>query len=186
MKLLFDYFGVVVLILLLTIPMLLIAVLVCITSKGPSLYWSKRVGRFNTVFNMPKFRTMKIDTPITATHLLNDPNFYLTPIGKFLRSNSLDELPQLFSVLIGDMSLVGPRPALFNQNDLIELRTEKGVNKLLPGITGWAQINGRDTLSINDKVELDLEYLQRQSLFFDFKILLMTLFKVISRKGISH
>ena len=126
MKLLFDYFGVVVLILLLTIPMLLIAVLVCITSKGPSLYWSKRVGRFNTVFNMPKFRTMKIDTPITATHLLNDPNFYLTPIGKFLRSNSLDELPQLFSVLIGDMSLVGPRPALFNQNDLIELRTEKG------------------------------------------------------------
>jgi len=171
---------------MLLISLLLIAVLVIATSKGPALYWSKRIGKNNKIFKMPKFRSMMTDTPAVATHLLDNPNSYLSPIGGFLRLSSLDELPQLFSVLKGDMSFVGPRPALFNQEDLITLRTEKGVHKLLPGITGWAQVNGRDELSIPDKVALDVEYLNRQSFWFDMKILWMTFLKVIKRDGVSH
>ena len=160
--------------------------LVITTSKGPVLYWSDRIGRNNEIFKMPKFRSMLIDTPAVATHLLDNPDVYLSPIGGFLRRFSLDELPQLLSVLKGDMSFVGPRPALYNQDDLIALRTEKGVDKLLPGITGWAQVNGRDELSIPDKVALDVEYLNRQSFWFDIKILWMTFLKVINRDGVSH
>jgi O-antigen biosynthesis protein WbqP len=168
-------------------PLLLIsAILVKVTSKGPALYWSDRVGMNNKTYKMPKFRSMLIDTPAVATHLLDNPDAYLSPIGGFLRRTSLDEFPQLFSVLKGDMSIVGPRPALFNQDDLIALRTEKGVDKLLPGITGWAQVNGRDELSIPDKVVLDVEYLNRQSFWFDMKILWMTFLKVINRDGVSH
>jgi O-antigen biosynthesis protein WbqP len=167
-------------------PMLLISIAVRLSSKGPALYWSDRIGKNNKIFKMPKFRSMLIDTPSVATHLLNNPDSHLSPIGVFLRRSSLDEFPQLFSVLKGDMSFVGPRPALFNQNDLITLRTEKGVDKLLPGITGWAQVNGRDELSILDKVELDVEYLNRQSLWFDLKILWMTFLKVMKRDGVSH
>ena len=168
-------------------PLLLIsAILVKVTSKGPALYWSDRVGMNNKTYKMPKFRSMLIDTPAVATHLLDNPDAYLSPIGGFLRSTSLDELPQLFSVLRGDMSFVGPRPALYNQDDLITLRTEKGVDKLPPGITGWAQVNGRDELSIPDKVVLDVEYLNRQSFWFDMKILWMTFLKVINRDGVSH
>jgi len=174
------------LLLLLAIPMLLIAVVVRFTSRGSSLYWSDRVGKNNKIFKMPKFRSMLIDTPSVATHLLDNPDSYLSPIGGFLRRSSLDELPQLFSVLKGDMSFVGPRPALFNQDDLITLRAEKGVDKLLPGITGWAQVNGRDELSIPDKVALDVEYLNRQSFWFDLKILWMTFLKVVKRDGVSH
>jgi O-antigen biosynthesis protein WbqP len=166
--------------------MLLIAIYVCLSSKGPVLYWSDRIGKDNIIYNMPKFRSIKIDTPALATHLMTDPNAFLSPIGVFLRRFSLDELPQLFSVLKGDMSFVGPRPALFNQDDLIALRTEKGVDKLLPGITGWAQVNGRDELSIPDKVALDVEYLNRQSFWFDIKILWMTFLKVVKRDGVSH
>ena len=166
--------------------MVLTIIAVRLTSKGPSLYWSNRVGKSNKIFKMPKFRSMLIDTPAVATHLLDNPDSYLSPIGNFLRRTSLDELPQLFSVLKGDMSFVGPRPALFNQDDLIALRTEKRVDKLLPGITGWAQVNGRDELSIPDKVALDVEYLNRQSFWFDMKILWMTLLKVINRDGVSH
>ena len=166
--------------------MTLTIIAVRLTSKGPSLYWSNRVGKSNKIYKMPKFRSMLIDTPVVATHLLDNPDSYLSPIGDFLRRTSLDELPQLFSVLNGDMSFVGPRPALFNQDDLIALRSEKRVDKLLPGITGWAQVNGRDELSIPDKVVLDLEYLNRQSFWFDMKILWMTLLKVINRDGISH
>jgi len=166
--------------------MVLTIIAVRLTSKGPSLYWSNRVGKSNKIFKMPKFRSMLIDTPAVATHLLDNPDSYLSPIGDFLRRTSLDELPQLFSVLKGDMSFVGPRPALFNQDDLIALRTEKRVDKLLPGITGWAQVNGRDELSIPDKVALDVEYLNRQSFWFDIKILWMTLLKVITRDGVSH
>jgi O-antigen biosynthesis protein WbqP len=166
--------------------MILIGVLVKLTSKGGVLYYSDRIGKNNKTFKMPKFRSMLIDTPTVATHLLNNPNSYLSPIGDFLRRSSLDELPQLFSVLKGDMSFVGPRPALFNQDDLIALRTEKGVDKLLPGITGWAQINGRDELSITDKVALDVEYMHRQSFWFDMKILWMTFLKVVKRDGVSH
>ena len=168
-------------------PLLLIsAILVKVTSKGPALYWSDRVGMNNKTYKMPKFRSMLIDTPAVATHLLDNPDAYLSPIGGFLRSTSLDELPQLFSVLRGDMSFVGPRPALYNQDDLITLRTEKGVDKLLPGITGWAQVNGRDELSIPDKVALDVEYLNHQSFWFDIKILWMTFLKVMKRDGVSH
>jgi O-antigen biosynthesis protein WbqP len=168
-------------------PILLaVAILIRSTSKGPSLYWSDRVGKNNKIFKMPKFRSMLIDTPAVATHLLDNPDAYLSPIGGFLRSTSLDELPQLFSVLRGDMSFVGPRPALYNQDDLISLRTEKGVDKLLPGITGWAQVNGRDELSIPDKVALDVEYLNRQSFWFDVKILWMTFLKVFKRDNVSH
>ena len=186
MKLAFDLFFSVMLLLLLAFVMSFIAIVIRLTSKGPSLYWSDRVGKNNKIFKMPKFRTMFIDTPVVATHLLDNPDVYLTPIGGFLRSTSLDELPQLFSVLKGDMSFVGPRPALFNQSDLITLRTEKGVDKLLPGITGWTQVNGRDELSILDKVKLDDEYLNRQSFWFDMKILWMTFFKVMKRDGVSH
>jgi len=186
MKRIFDLFFGVILLLSLVIMMLFIAIVIRLTSKGPSLYWSDRVGKNNKIFKMPKFRSMLIDTPAVATHLLDNPDAYLSPIGGFLRSTSLDELPQLFSVLKGDMSFVGPRPALFNQDDLIALRTEKGVDKLLPGITGWAQVNGRDELSIPDKVVLDVEYLNRQSFWFDIKILWMTFLKVIKRDGVSH
>ena len=186
MKLAFDLFFSVMLLILLAFVMLFIAIVIRLTSKGPSLYWSDRVGKNNKIFKMPKFRTMFIDTPVVATHLLDNPDVYLTPIGGFLRSTSLDELPQLFSVLKGDMSFVGPRPALFNQNDLITLRTEKGVDKLLPGITGWTQVNGRDELLIPDKVRLDVEYLNRQSFWFDMKILWMTFLKVLKRDGVSH
>ena len=168
------------------IPIILIAIAVSITSKGGVLYWSDRIGRNNEIFKMPKFRSMMIDTPAVATHLLDNPDVYLSPIGSFLRRFSLDELPQLLSILKGDMSFVGPRPALYNQDDLIALRTKKGVDKLLPGITGWAQVNGRDELSIPDKVALDVEYLNRQSFWFDIKILWMTFLKVINRDGVSH
>ena len=177
--------GVGILIILL-LPILLIALLVRFTSNGKTLYWSDRVGKNGVLFRMPKFRTMQVDTPTVATHLMTNPNAFLSPIGVFLRRLSLDELPQLFSVLKGDMSFVGPRPALFNQDDLIALRTEKGVDKLLPGITGLAQVNGRDELSIPDKVALDVEYLNRQSFWFDIKILWMTFLKVIKRDGVSH
>ena len=182
----FDLILGVVVFILLAAPMLLIVIIVRLTSKGSALYWSDRVGSNNKIFKMPKFRSMLVDTPTVATHLLDNPDAYLSPIGDFLRRSSLDELPQLFSVLKGDMSFVGPRPALFNQEDLITLRTEKGVDKLLPGITGWAQVNGRDELSIPDKVALDVEYLSRQSFWFDVKILWMTFLKVIKRDGVSH
>ena len=186
MKHFFDVIlGVVVLVLLAT-PMLLIAFAVRLTSKGSSLYWSDRIGKDNIIFKMPKFRSMMTIAPSVATHLLDNPDSYLSPIGRFLRRSSLDELPQLFSVLKGDMSFVGPRPALFNQDDLIALRTEKGVDKLLPGITGWAQVNGRDDLLIPDKVALDVEYLHRQSFWFDMKILWLTFLKVVKRDGVSH
>jgi O-antigen biosynthesis protein WbqP len=186
MKRLFDLFTGIVLFVLLVIPILLIMIAIRLTSKGPSLYWSDRIGKDNETFKMPKFRSMRIDTPTVATHLLNNPSAYLSPIGGFLRRSSLDELPQLFSVLRGDMSFVGPRPALFNQDDLIALRKEKGMDKLLPGITGWAQVNGRDILSVTDKVDLDVEYMHRQSFWFDMKILWMTFLKVIKQDGISH
>ena len=186
MKRIFDLLLGIAILVLLVAPMLLIAMIIRLTSKGPSLYWSDRVGKNNKIFKMPKFRSMRIDTPAVATHLLDNPDAYLSPIGGFLRRSSLDELPQLLSVLKGDMSFVGPRPALFNQDDLIALRTQKGVDKLLPGITGWAQINGRDELSIPDKVALDAEYLDRQSFWFDMKILWMTFLKVIKRDGVSH
>ena len=186
MKRAFDLFVGVILLLLLVIIMLFIAIVIRLTSKGPSLYWSDRVGKNNKIFKMPKFRSMMTGAPDVATHLLDNPDSYLSPIGGFLRRSSLDELPQLFSVLKGDMSFVGPRPALFNQDNLITLRTEKGVDGLLPGITGWAQINGRDELSIPDKVVLDVEYLNRQSFWFDMKILWMTFLKVMKRDGVSH
>ena len=186
MKRVFDLILAVSLFLLVLIPLLLATILVITTSKGSALYYSDRIGRNNSIFKMPKFRTMLTGTPTLATHLLDNPDSYLSPIGSFLRRSSLDELPQLFSVLKGDMSFVGPRPALFNQDDLIVLRTEKGVDKLLPGITGWAQVNGRDELSIPDKVALDEEYLNRQSFWFDVKILYMTLLKVINRDGVNH
>jgi O-antigen biosynthesis protein WbqP len=186
MKYIFDLLLGVVFFLLLSPLILLVAIAVSLSSKGPSLYFSDRVGKNNKIFKMPKFRSMLTDTPAVATHLLDNPGAYLSPIGGFLRRSSLDELPQLFSVLKGDMSFVGPRPALYNQDDLITLRTQKGVDKLLPGITGWAQVNGRDELSIPDKVILDVEYLNRQSFWFDMKILWMTFLKVINRDGVSH
>lgn len=163
-----------------------IVLAVMLTSRGPVLYWSDRVGRKNRIFRMPKFRSMRIGTPVVATHLLADPDTCLTPIGSFLRKSSLDELPQLWSILKGDMSFVGPRPALFNQNDLIALRTEQGVHELVPGLTGWAQVNGRDELPIPEKVKLDVEYLHRQSFWFDLGILWLTLVKVLRRDGVSH
>lgn len=168
------------------IPILIVALAVRFTSRGPALYWSDRIGRDNKVFRMPKFRSMRVDTPAVATHLLQDARRYMTPIGPFLRKSSLDELPQLWSILKGDMSFVGPRPALFNQDDLIALRTDAGVHHLVPGLTGWAQINGRDELPIPQKVQLDAEYLQRQSFLFDLKILWMTALKVLARDGVSH
>lgn len=170
----------------LLVPLVVVAVLVRLTSPGPALYWSDRVGRFNKIFKMPKFRTMRVGTPAVATHLLANPKAHLTPIGSFLRKSSLDELPQLWSILVGDMSFVGPRPALFNQQDLIELRTQKNVHALVPGLTGWAQVNGRDELPIPQKVALDAEYLQRQGFWFDIKILWLTFLKVVQRDGVSH
>lgn len=170
----------------LLIPVGVVAMLVRLTSLGPALYWSDRVGRHNRIFKMPKFRSMRIGTPAVATHLLSDPKVYLTPIGSFLRKSSLDELPQIWSILKGDMSFVGPRPALFNQDDLVALRTQYGVHELVPGLTGWAQVNGRDELPIPEKVKLDVEYLQRQSLWFDIRILWMTFVKVLHREGVSH
>jgi len=164
----------------------LVAMAVKLTSTGKVLYWSQRIGKDNTVFLMPKFRTMRTDTPVVATHLLANPDIYLTPVGKFLRTTSLDELPQLYSILMGHMSFVGPRPALFNQDDLIELRTRAGVHVLTPGLTGWAQVNGRDELPIPEKVELDKVYLQKQSWFFDLQILLRTFVKVVRRDGVVH
>ena len=186
MKQIFDLLLGIVILALLVIPMLLIFAAVRLSSKGPALYWSDRVGKNNKIFKMPKFRSMLIDTPVVATHLLRNTDSHLSPIGDFLRRSSLDELPQLFSVLKGDMSFVGPRPALFNQEDLITLRSEKGVDKLLPGITGWAQVNGRDELSILDKVTLDVGYMNHQSFWFDIKILWMTFLKVIKKDGVSH
>lgn len=168
------------------VPMIVIALAVRLTSNGPALYWSKRVGKDNQIFLMPKFRTMRTDAPVVATHLMTNPASHLTPIGGFLRKSSLDELPQLWCILRGTMSLVGPRPALFNQYDLIEARTQAGVSQLVPGLTGWAQVNGRDELEIPLKVAYDVEYLQRQSLMFDMKILAMTALKVVRAKGVSH
>jgi O-antigen biosynthesis protein WbqP len=172
--------------LLLALPIIMVSVLVKLTSKGPIIYWSDRVGKDNIIFKMPKFRSMKINTPAVATHLLSDPKSVLTPVGDFLRKSSLDELPQLWSIFKGHMSFVGPRPALFNQDDLIDLRTSKGVHKLVPGLTGWAQINGRDELPIPKKVALDVEYLRHQSLWIDFKIMWLTFIKVIKKDGVSH
>ena len=186
MKRIFDFLLVIVAITILLAPIILIAIAVRITSKGKILYWSDRVGKDNKIFKMPKFRSMLINTPDVATHLLKNPDIYLTPIGRFLRQSSLDELPQLFSVLKGDMSFVGPRPALFNQDDLIALRNKNNVHILLPGITGWAQVNGRDELTIPDKVVFDVEYFNRQSFWFDIKILWMTFLKVLKRHGVSH
>lgn len=186
MKRLFDLALALCAAVILLLPVAVVAVAVRLTSKGPSLYWSDRVGRGNKIFKMPKFRSMRIGTPAVATHLLPDPQAYLTPIGSFLRKSSLDELPQLWSILVGDMSFVGPRPALFNQQDLIALRTQCGVHELVPGLTGWAQVNGRDELPIPDKVKLDAEYLQQQSLGFDVRILWMTFVKVLRRDGVSH
>ncbi len=186
MKRLLDLAVALVAVVLLAIPILTLTMAVRLTSPGPALYWSERVGRYNRTFKMPKFRSMRIDAPAVATHLLQDPDQWLTPMGSFLRKSSLDEIPQLWSILKGEMSFVGPRPALFNQDDLIALRTEMGVHKLVPGLTGWAQINGRDELPIPLKVQLDAEYLQRRSLLFDIKILWMTSLKVLTRDGVSH
>jgi O-antigen biosynthesis protein WbqP len=186
MKRLIDItFGLAILAIFL-LPLLFVALLVRVTSPGPVFYWSDRIGRHNRIFKMPKFRSMRIDTPAVATHLLQNPGQWLTPIGSFLRKSSLDELPQLWSILKGDMSFVGPRPALFNQDDLIALRTNAGVHELVPGLTGWAQVNGRDELPIPDKVKLDVEYLQRRSFGFDLWILWLTLLKVLRRDGVSH
>ena len=185
-KRIFDLVVGVLLLALLVIPMLLIAGVVRVTSEDSVLYWSDRIGQSNVIFRMPKFRTMRLDTPAVATHLMSDPDAFLSSIGGFLRRTSMDELPQLFSILKGDMSFVGPRPALFNQDDLVGLRTEKGVNQLIPGLTGWAQVNGRDDLPIPEKVALDVEYMEQQSFWFDLKILWMTFLKVVRRVGVSH
>ena len=186
MKRIFDLFLALVAGILLALPVFMVMLAVRMTSPGPALYWSDRVGRHNCLFNMPKFRTMRTNTPAVATHLLQDPNQWLTPIGSFLRKSSLDELPQLWSILKGDMSFVGPRPALYNQDDLIELRTQAGVHQLQPGLTGWAQINGRDELPIPVKVKFDIEYMQRKSFLFDLYVLWMTFLKVIHRDGVIH
>jgi len=168
------------------VPIAAVAIAVKLSSRGPVFYWSDRVGRENRIFRMPKFRSMRIDTPVVATHLLESPDRWLTPIGGFLRKSSLDELPQLWTILTGDMSIVGPRPALFNQHDLIELRTRHGVHKLRPGLTGWAQVNGRDEIPIPQKVAYDADYLERQSLAFDLRIMVLTAAKVLRREGVSH
>ncbi|MCK6413419.1 MAG: sugar transferase [Azonexus sp.] len=186
MKRIFDLSLAATALFLLSPLLLLLLMAVRLTSPGPAIYWSDRVGRHNRIFRMPKLRSMRIDTPAVATHLLADPAAWLTPMGSFLRRSSLDELPQLWSILVGDMSFVGPRPALFNQHDLIALRSEQGVDALLPGLTGWAQINGRDELPIPDKVRLDVEYLQRRSLLFDLRIVWLTAVKVLRRDGVSH
>lgn len=186
MKRFFDFLLLFCALVILLFPIALVALLVRATSRGPVLYWSDRVGKNNQIFKMPKFRSMQIGTPAVATHLLENPATYLTPIGSFLRKTSLDELPQLWSIFVGDMSFVGPRPALFNQDDLIALRTQYGIHMLIPGLTGWAQVNGRDELPIPDKVRLDFEYLQKQSLLFDIRILWLTFVKVLGRDGVSH
>ena len=185
-KRLFDLACAMPLAIVLLVPIGFVAIAVRLTSNGPALYWSDRVGQHNTLFKMPKFRSMRVGTPAVATHLLSDPDAYLTPIGSFLRKSSLDELPQLWNILKGDMSFVGPRPALFNQADLIQLRTEQGVHALMPGLTGWAQINGRDEIPIPQKVALDREYLERKSFGFDLWILLLTAFKVLNRANVTH
>ncbi len=186
MKRLFELAVAIISLLVLALPMLLVALAVRVTSKGPALYWSDRIGRNNCIFKMPKFRTMRTDTPAVATHLLNNPTSWLTPIGGFLRKTSLDELPQVLSIIKGDMSFVGPRPALFNQDDLVALRTERGVHKLMPGLTGWAQINGRDDLPIPVKVNYDVWYLENQSLLLDMKIIFFTFLKVLRSEGVQH
>ena len=186
MKRLFDLALALFASIVLALPVAMVAMAVRLTSNGPALYWSDRVGRSNKLFKMPKFRSMRVGTPAVATHLLKGPSTYLTPIGSFLRKSSLDELPQLWSILVGDMSFVGPRPALFNQHDLIALRTQHGVDMLVPGLTGWAQVNGRDELPIPEKVSLDIQYLQRQSLVFDLRILWLTFIKVLRRDGVTH
>ena len=186
MKRIFDLILSAMAALMLVFPCIAVALMVKLTSPGPVLYWSDRVGRNNRIFKMPKFRSMRMGTPAVATHLLSDPRSYLTPIGSFLRKSSLDELPQLWSIVRGDMSFVGPRPALYNQEDLIALRTQQGIHTLVPGLTGWAQINGRDELPIPQKVALDKEYMQRQSLVFDARIILMTALRVIMRSDVSH
>jgi O-antigen biosynthesis protein WbqP len=186
MKRLFDLCLALCASLFLLLPILAVALMVRLTSIGPVLYWSDRIGRHNDIFKMPKFRTMRIDTPAVATHLLTNPQQFLTPVGSFLRKSSLDELPQLWSIIKGDMSFVGPRPALFNQDDLVTLRTQYGIDNLVPGLTGWAQINGRDELPIPDKVKLDVEYMYKQSFWFDLKIIFLTFLKVLRRDGIQH
>lgn len=186
MKRLLDLVLVLVIGIVFAVPLLLVALAVRLTSHGPVLYWSDRVGRNKRIFKMPKFRSMQIGTPAVATHLLTNPDAYLTPIGSFLRKSSLDELPQLWSIIKGDMSFVGPRPALFNQYDLIDLRTRAGVDQLLPGLTGWAQINGRDELPIAEKVALDIEYLQQRSTWLDIKIMFLTIFLVLRRDNVAH
>ena len=186
MKRAFDLLAGFSALLLLGVPFVFLALLVAVTSKGPVLYWSDRVGQHNRIFRMPKLRTMKTGTPAVATHLLDNPQAHLTPVGGLLRRTSLDELPQLWSILVGDMSWVGPRPALFNQTDLIEMRTQTGVHQLVPGLTGWAQVNGRDEIALVDKVRLDTEYLQHQSFFFDIHILWLTVLKVVRREGVTH
>jgi O-antigen biosynthesis protein WbqP len=181
-----DLFVCLGLFLIFLLPIVVIIFSIKTTSRGPAIYWSNRVGKNNILFKMPKFRTMYLNTPTVATHLLKNPSLCLTPIGSFLRKTSLDEIPQLWSILIGDMSFIGPRPALFNQYDLIELRTSKGVHHLTPGLTGWSQVNGRDDLSIAKKVKFDVEYLRKKSFIFDMKILYLTLIKIIRREGIHH
>ncbi|HSW61833.1 MAG TPA: sugar transferase [Dissulfurispiraceae bacterium] len=186
MKRLFDVTCALFLSLFLAVPMLLIAAAIRLTSPGPALHWSKRIGMNNSIFLMPKFRTMRSDAPAVATHLLLNPENFVTPIGRFLRKTSLDELPQLYSILKGTMTFVGPRPALFNQDDLVVLRTEQGIHRLVPGLTGWAQINGRDELPIPVKVSYDKYYLENRSFLFDFKILFLTFLKVMKKEGVSH
>jgi O-antigen biosynthesis protein WbqP len=186
MKRLFDLILALFVTIVLALPILIVAIVVRLTSSGPALYWSNRVGKHNIIFMMPKFRTMQVGTPAIATHLLSNSGQYLTPVGSFLRKSSLDELPQLWSILVGDMSFVGPRPALFNQDDLIALRTQYGVDELVPGLTGWAQVNGRDELSIPIKVQYEVEYLNKQSFWFDMRILGLTFLKVVRRTGVSH
>lgn len=185
-KRIFDIVASTILLSILCIPMLIVAVMVKLTSRGPVLHWSDRIGINNVIFKMPKFRTMRTETPAVATHMLENPDKYLTPVGPFLRKFSLDEFPQLWSVLKGDMSFVGPRPALYNQDDLVELRTRKGIHKLVPGITGWAQVNGRDNLMIPIKVDYDEYYLKHRSFLFDLKILWMTFLKVVKCEGVKH
>jgi O-antigen biosynthesis protein WbqP len=185
-KRLFDIVAAMCTLIVLSAPLLIIALFIKLTSRGPVIHWSRRIGKNNTIFLMAKFRTMCIDTPQVATHLLENPDRYVTPIGRFLRKYSLDELPQLFNIIKDDISVVGPRPALFNQDDLRELRTRKGVHALMPGLTGWAQINGRDELSIPVKVELDEYYLLHRSFLFDIKIILLTVIKVLKKEGVTH
>ena len=185
-KRIFDLILAAILVILLGLPMLLIAAFIKLRSRGPAIFWTDRVGRNNVIFRMAKFRTMKINAPQVATHLMKDPGAYLIPGGAFLRKSSLDELPQLFNVLKGDMSFVGPRPALFNQDDLVALRTEKGIHRLIPGITGWAQVNGRDDLPIPVKVSFDEHYLRHRSFWFDLRILLLTAVKVVKKEGVQH